>query len=291
MTIRIHVGAHKTASTYLTACISAVEQQLLQRDFMVLTPPIARDDTIQIGRLLSDSPKPGQYRRRARRLLRGFVNDHRELLISEERILGILRSQYFLGKENRVYITADQRLGRLLDILGTTDVTLLLAVRNPATFLSSAFGEQLRQGGTLSFEEFAGGFDPMAMRWSELVERLAATGATRLVCWRYEDLAAIRQSVLGAFIGDDLAGLVPEGHPVRPGMSQPAYDVIVSSSGGKSAEDRKTLVREAMREFPREHGHEALRIFDERTVSDCMTRYEDDCLRISRLPGVEFLRP
>lgn len=291
MGLHIHVGVHKTATTHLQRCISAVEPQLMDRDIMFLGPQTLRANPVDLRSLLDGDRSATERWRKTRNVLRGVLADHRDMLISEELLLGGLDPERFLGRDGQIYTTAEERLANLFRLLGARDATLFLALRSPADFLTSVFAEQMRFGGELNIAEYIGDFDPVLLDWPGLVTRLLKAGATRVVCWRYEDLAAVRSKILRRRLGQRIAGLIPDLRPVRLGLSPAAYRMIEENSASVAVEERQVLVARAMKAHPKRRNDPPLRIFDPAIHALCEQGYDRDCARIAAMPGVEFLRP
>lgn len=297
MSLSIHIGAHKTASTYLEQTIWTVEKRMMAQDYMFLSPTMLRQEPLELNRALYNLS--GDRRRNAelRKLMREILAGSEHVLISEEQILGRPGSAQFFGEDGRIYLDADRRLLRLLKMLNTTDATLYLSVREPASFLTSVYGGHFAfrdapdDGRILTPEAFFGKGDPTAMRWSELIERLFGTGVERLICWRFEDLAQVKGQVLQHMLHKELADEVADLPLIRPGLSQAAYDKIAGAAAGLAVSERIQLARTAMAEYPKGPDEPALRIFDESVFEKCRAAYAQDCEKIAAMPGVEFLWP
>lgn len=290
MSVFILVGAHKTATTHLTFCLEAIESQLMQAGVMFLAPKVLRHPPLEVRALLGGAGRRSARRATVSGILRGLIEDHRDLIIQDEQILGGLGGGRFLGAGGRIYPDAGLRLSSLLDLIGTRDVTVMLACRSPADFLTSAFGEALLQGGSLRMDEFLGDFDPTALRWSELAERLMAeSGAARMVCWRYEDLAAIRGELLRSLLGEKLGAAVPNLPPKRRGLSDAAYRMLRAAAEGGVVPHG--LTGQALRQLPKKGAADRMQVLPQAVHDVCERVYAEDCKRLAALPGVRFLSP
>lgn len=293
MSLFIHLGVHKTATTHLQKSVKRIEPELLKKDFMFLGPDEMRRQPLSVVNLLNHVATRDQSKRvrSVRRILRGLVETYSDCLVSEELLLGGLNPRYFLGEKGRVYTMAEMRMKNLLYLFDTTNVTLFLALRSPASFLTSVFGESLRYGGPLTPGEYFGNFELTALRWSDLVTRIMRSGAQRMVCWRFEDLADVRHAVLTRMLGEEFAPMIPDLQPIRPGLTQMAYDKIIANAVGLPLIEQRKLVNETMRQFPKAAGAEPLSIFDDELRQKYDQNYAEDCARVAEIPGVEFLTP
>lgn len=290
MGLFVHLGAHKTASTHLARCLEAREIELLAEGVVFLAPEQLRSEPLNLRVLLNEPESRPRRRAAARDMLRDMIAEQRDVILSEELILGGLAGRGFMAGDGRIYPNAGQRLAQVLDMVGTRDATLLLAIRSPADFLTSAFGELLRHGGPARIDEFLGGFDPAAMRWSELVDRLLReSGAERLICWRYEDWALVRSEVMALMLGPDLAATIPDLPPVRVGMSDAAYRALLDGAAENRAE--RDVVSALRKEHPKRGAEDRLRVLPDALHEACDRLYAEDCARIAAMPKVRFLAP
>jgi hypothetical protein len=225
---RIHIGAHKTATTHLQRTLLAARGQLLERgiDYLPL-PALRKSGFADSVRRMADIPPwvlgmgAPFVRRYIRLRLAPLRQGPSRVLMSEENLLGrsgdALRPELYAGAE---------RIGAVLSKLrGTADVAIFLTVRSPETFLPSAYAQHLRAAPPPS-----GGFDAIRSRvvadppsWYDLVTRLLAAGPKLpLRVWRYEDYAANREAILRELCGCD-PGTVPEiptpAHTRSPGAA------------------------------------------------------------------------
>ena len=102
------------------------------------------------------------------------------------------------------YGRAGPKLQTLRQLFPDDALEIHLALRNPATFLPAVFTQVTGQ----SFDQFMGGLDPLAVRWSDPVDRIReAVPDARLVVWCNEDTALIWSAVLRSLAG--LPGSIP----------------------------------------------------------------------------------
>lgn len=290
MGLFIHLGAHKTATTHLANCLEKAESDLLADGVAFLGPENLRQAPLNLRLLLNNPEGRPDQQKAAMGILRGLMEEHRDLIISEELILGGFTKGQFLGAGGQVYPQAGQRLRHLLDLVGTRDVTLLLAIRSPADFLTSAFGEGLRHEGPLKIDTFLNGFQPALLRWSELIGRLQRDSeAQRLICWRYEDLANIRGDLLIRMLGPKLAAAVPDLPPTRLGLSDSAYRMLLDRSVGDAAV--RDLTGEVRKAHPKQTPRDTLRVLPQELHDECDRNYAEDCASIAAMPWVHFLKP
>ncbi len=199
---RLHIGAHKTATTHVQMTLAAQRAALAAQgvDFLPL----------ELVRPLHFPPSGGRFdwRRRIggavmRRHLEDWVRPARggppRLAITEENILGntieLLRWPF--------YPRAVERLRRLRALTETKPVRLFLSIRSPDALLPSAYAQTLRT------RHVPGGFEAIRERalrdppsWRDLVARIeAALPRATLRIWTLEDYRENRERILSAYAG------------------------------------------------------------------------------------------
>lgn len=239
---RIHLGAHKTASTHIQHVLGDMRGQLLAEGLDVLVPHQGLREKA-LTRLAA--------RRRKHRLpflarasdLTTLVEPLRQgpsrVILSEEGLLGwtqaVVTGQFYSGLG---YAFA------VLNRLATqSEVTLYLAIRSPDTFLPSIYAESLRHGPPPE-----GGFDAVRgwvrrdpPRWSRLVADIRRWAPkARLVIWRHEDFRDHEAEILSQLCG----------RPVTPPATPPetAYTRSGSARAVAMAEQVDPSLRGAERQ-------------------------------------------
>ena len=223
---RIHIGAHKTATTHLQETLAAMRPALLERgvDYIPLRICAGAASPRRSG-----AGRPGTgCRRCAGRCCGGWwratstrcAPGPATLVLSEEKLIG--GSQHIFAEP--IY-PGMQRIIALLATLGRqAELTLFLSIRSFDTQLPSAYVQELRY-----MPPIAGGFDNIKRRvlarppsWFELVRRIrAAAPGVPLRIWRQEDYRDNTAAILAALRGVDGSGRCPRS-PTRTGPSRRA---------------------------------------------------------------------
>lgn len=290
MTTCIHIGVHKTATTELQQALKAVEWRLARGGMCYLGPDGLRGRMVQLEKVLGDPDAGGAQQARARlaQATEGFGN----LLLSEENILGTTRRASVLGQGGAVYPGAQDRLACLLALLDRPEVEIFMAVRDPAGFLTSTFGQQLRQPMPVHEDVYLRDFRLQAFSWADLARRLLTVpGVRRLTVWRYEDYAALRPQILQAMIGRRAAQRVAPAQMVNPGISQAAYDAFVTAALEDTDTPTRTLLSAACRRFPKTEGATSMRIFAPELHAESLHHYARDMDDLVGLDRVRLLCP
>jgi hypothetical protein len=286
--IGLHLGAHKTASTHLQRTIAAHRVQIEAQGMTYLGPAELRGNGLRLGWVAAGG---ADAQSAARRVGKEIARRPR-LLISEENILGTAHEPEML-LQGRFYPEGGLRLSRVLDALGRDGPSemLYLAVRDPADFLVSAYGQRLLGGTIEPFGAYLQGCDPAALRWSELVGRLCAVaGVSGCTIWRYEDWPAVAPGVLAAMLPETLAATINVAPAVsNPGLSQRAQRWVLRrhARGEASAE----TARVARRKFPKSATEPAFQPLGEDTRARSAAAYSRDIAALARIPGVSLITP
>lgn len=290
MTLRIHIGAHKTATTELQRALRKMRDRLAEGGVGFYGPPGLRSERIQLH-LAMHGDDPAARRKASRRLGR-WLQQHETCVMSEENIAGSIFRRGMFGPGNILYPQAESSIASLRDLLGGRDFELFLSIRDPAGFVTSAYGQLLRQSHPTDIETYVKGYDVASLSWAGLAERLTACpGVTRLTCWRYEDYAALRPRILTALIGADLAAEVPAPEHHNSGISDAAYRQFVEWVMADREEPFAELLQRARAAHPKGPGVSGMRPLPAEVYERSRAFYAGDVRRLSALPGVTFIAP
>lgn len=290
MTIRIHIGAHKTATTEMQRALRAVRSQLEAGGTPFIGPGGLRGRWISLPRaMFQDDPEArGQAERRLRRWLRRHENH----VISEENILGTVHRKRIFGPGNRLYPEAAENIARLRALMGDPEVELFLSIRDPAEFATSAYGQVLREGIAMGMEDYVEGHDVAAFSWAELVGRLTeCPGVTRVTCWRYEDYAELRPRVLSLLLGEELAAAVPPPEPHNMGMSEAAYQQFMEWVMEDLDAPFLDLLARARAAHPKTAGDPGMRPLPPEVYARSLQSYPADVAALAAMDRVTLLLP
>src|SRR5690349_5584947 len=143
---RIHLGAHKTATTHLQQTLAAIRPRLVAQGVDPI--PLAALRAIGLARALNErrlaARVPGlrglAMRTLVAELLEPLRRGPRTLLISEEKRLGAPRRVF----EEPAYPLVEQVVPRLAALGGRGRVTLFLSIRGFERHLPSTYAQELR---------------------------------------------------------------------------------------------------------------------------------------------------
>ena len=287
---RIHIGAHKTATTHLQQTLAAIRPRLVAQGIDPI--PLAALRASGLARVLIE-------RRIATRvpLLRGVAVRHlvagllgplrqgpQTLILSEEKLLGAPRRIF----DEPAYPLLEQVVPRLAALGGRGQVTLFLSIRGFDRHLPSTYAQELR---VLPPEE--GGFDAIRRRvlerppsWFDLVRRIrrAAPGVPLRV-WRQEDYRDHREAIVADLAGRATGPLPSIPDPVH--TRSPSLEAIRLAEAlptGLTSDERRARVDAIFAEAPGGTRFSPFTAAEERRLQ---AAYAEDMVRIAALdPGI-----
>lgn len=290
MTIRIHIGAHKTATTEMQQALRRLREPFAEANIGVVGPKGLRGGWISLHRAMFR--KDDEARKTAETRLRRWLRRHDNHVLSEENIIGSVHRRRIFGAGNRFYPDAVTNIALLRELMGDPEIELFLSIRDPAEFVTSAYGQVLREGVAQGIEDYVAGYDVPEFSWAELVTRLVdCPGVTRLVCWRYEDYAALRPQVMSMLIGAELAARLPPPESHNPGLSEAAYRQFLDWVLDDLDEPFVDLLSRARAMYPKMPGDPGMRPLPAEIYAESRRRYGDDVARLAQITGVTLLLP
>ncbi len=291
--IIVHLGAHKTASTHLQQALGRARTALAARGVALFLPEDLRRDGLRLTGCIAAPREDGGHAAMIRNAFAEAARGARALLISEENILGTAHNPAMIARE-QFYPEAQARLARLAALLPSGEVTMALALRDPAGFLVSAYSQRLLAGTIESFEDFRGGLDPASLSWADLVARLqGAMPQSRMLLWRYEDYPGIAGPALTAMLGEEAARQVqPGAGRAHQGLSAPAHEALMEEAAALSSAGRdvaRARVQALRRRFGRDKGHPPLALLDEAASARAAAAYAREVAQLAAQPGMRLL--
>lgn len=285
MQIILHLGVHKTASTYLQAVLEASRDRLRAEGIGYVTLEEMR------GGLTARVRKPGLLGTRLTAALRPLLKRHdgsRRLILSDENLSGGSRELI----DRSFYSAAGERAARLAKALGSDDVRIMIATRSYDSFVSACYCEHLRHFPFLTPAEYAAAVDIDRANWSTVIADLCRRfGQERVTVWRFEDFGAIEDQVLSAMSGGVAVDWIKPGGPVRQSFSQNAVDALTALLPLMGRKQVSALVEPVTQAFS-QPGRVAFRAYDDETAAALRTRYDRDMDNLEReFPRMRLIRP
>lgn len=283
---RVHLGAHKTATTHLQEALRPRRAALRRAGVDYLPMPGVRAAGLQDLRRETEGAGRAARRRALTDRLRGLRRGGATVALSEENLIG--SSLGLLGPEP--YPTCGPMI-RWLALLGEgAELRLFLAIRSFDALLPSAYAEASRR------HAVPGGFERVRARaaaeppsWAGLIDRLRrAAPKAELRVWRYEDYAAHAREAATLFLGLDPGPLDMDRRPQS--TATPSAAAVAEAERlptGLSTAEREARTREIYARLPATGPETKFNPFTAPERARLRDRYARDLEEIDRAhPGV-----
>ncbi len=288
--LSLHIGAHKTATTHLQRSLTAAKEMLIVQGVRYYGPDYFRRTGRSIDQMFGlqgdDGPPP---RRTSAAQMAFLAKDAEHVLLSEENFIGAFDASGSDGAPGH-YAAAEHRIGALVSRIANVRLRLFLGIRDPASFLTSAYSQSLLMGRIATPRRFRSEHPLATIDWADLVFRLRAVrGVGRVYVWRFEDHADVVPLVLRRMMPGPVGRRIALiDRRINSALSGRALaDVLARSKAGEAGD----LAELARRDFPAGRRYPRLEIFDTADHALSATRYADQVARIGTMAGVTLLRP
>ncbi|GEM_PF-2703197 len=295
--IYFHVGAHKTATTYMQSRLRSNRQRL-------------RNHGVHFVDLWAKAPALKRYRKRLKRLLEApAVNDRKlgklaavlrrlvdadssddksRIVLSYENALG----GFDLTRSAAPYPHAAAAVAHIREAFPDQDVKILFSIRSLDRFLESGYLQNvLSRQETRTFARYLGGVDIDGLSWLPAIRDMeSVVGAENLLIWNYENFPANESTVWDLLLGlaDADSLLVRPAKKSNQSLSAKGLKFmrrINSVATPSEAKKFRTFIKE---NFGPESGFERPTLLDEGTREQLVRRYARDC---EELQGRLILSP
>lgn len=279
--IVLHIGAHKTATTYI--------QKKLALNIDLLTGQHIHYDPLNIFRksftslLKEETTHVNDYV-----TLLNEISKSNTLFVSDENILGVPGE---LVRDGTYYGRAQRRLARTAELLQTDTPEIYLGLRDYAGFAVSMYSEYIRHQKFLSFADYWQIFAASDFDWMTVIEGIrAAVPGAKITLWNFADFRSIEEQILSVMLGFDSGTLINPERSARESFSEMA---IRSFEGLNTVLDHKELnklISPIARNFPKGDLYPAFDPLDANIKADFQARFTADLQRIAeRYPAITFI--
>lgn len=284
--INIHVGAHKTATTFIQKVLRANRETLSRRGIKYIPMQNVRKN---LTRKILAYKHRGVSRSSTVRGIREYIDEkftaeYTTLVISDENLIGSCREIY---RRSDLYPGTADRLRLLADALQDYDVNVFICVRGYVDFFPSAYCEYLRHNDFIRFEKFLKGIDSKGEYWARVVSDIAAVfGLSNTHVWRYEDFRKGVNRVMADLIASDDVALLYDIDDARPSMSQLSMRALYKLDEVLAPAETRKLVKAVTAAFPKDEGYEGYSPWSDRQRSLWATKYKNEVDIIRQHNGV-----
>jgi len=293
-TIKLYLGAHKTATTHLQGILMA-NRDLLAEDGTVLSAPQdvrnswlpglfkAQKALVETGEIPEEIAAP----------LREWMPQDGTWILTEENIIGI---PYELSRVPGIYPVAGKRLATLKALFPEAKMEFYFSVRSYDSFYRSMYSEVVRNRGFMTFDQFYNETRFAKNSWVRFTEQVAgAIAPENIVFWRFEDFRAVMPQALQLLSGrDDTEAMAARYAPetTRPSLSQKTLDILGDIAPAIGVPEALRLTEMINRHYAVADGHAPLQVFDTETSARFKAQYQADLAEIAeRFPDLKMLAP
>jgi hypothetical protein len=280
MKIHLHIGVHKTATTYIQNRLHANKAALHEAGIGYAS--LWEFRSFFTEKFMDFVPEEFKLEDLLGRFFGNKVPDNpRGLIISEENLIGYCGG---LLNSGNPFASARGRLAHLRTLLRGHEVTMFCAVRSYDTFLSSAYCEGIRNlNSYVPFEEMREKLHWARMQWPHLIDSFEDNlrpEATKL--WRFEDFRKHAERILDALTFDTGMTLVPPGgknaeYPSYSGLTIETLDVIAKNLGVEVA---NALIPSIATAFPKGDTYQSFNPWGTNEQKLMRRLYAQDCAAI-----------
>lgn len=182
--IFIHLGAHKTASSFLQANVTANAAVFEKQGWRVIDFQKEFDKLRKyIGKIRGNQPLDEAGEKRLNRFFKGLRNDPRDVFLSYEGFLGSMNMT-----SGKIYPNHKHPIKMLEKRFANRDIKIGFCIRNFADQLESSYNFRFATGHKEPFADYSKNIETANLSWVAIIENLSnAFGAENLVLWTYED--------------------------------------------------------------------------------------------------------
>lgn len=291
MQVVLHAGVHGTDDDRLVSSLIKNRDQLAQHGTDVPSPGAYRK-LIRVALRNADITGVDEMTRDALMAAIAPADEPGRLILSSPSLFGPSKTSANGGV---LYSQAESRLGALTRMFPEDEIDLFVAIRNPATFLPSAF----ETSNLRSMEELLHGTDPTEVRWSDLIRRLrAAHPAVPITVWCNEDTPIIWAHLLREVAGlDHMTELEDEFLLLAEIMSETGLQRFYSyldSHPGMSELQKRRIIAAFLDKYAEDSAIEEeidVPSWTAALVDHLTDLYDEDLYAIQRIPGVVSITP
>jgi hypothetical protein len=289
MKVHIHLGAHKTATTFIQAQLHDNRAALASAGYAVTgISQMRRQFTNSFDRLSWLDPvwflATRPYLSKRLTALTGGARQGSTVVLSDENLSGLLSVNYLTG---RLYPRAGARARMLDGIVGAREAHYFFCIRRYPDYLTSSWLQLASRGRAPSFEKYLARFHPVRPGWASVIADLARSiGPERLTVWTYDWFREDPARVF-ALLAPGAALDVPAEElrrDVLPSLTAKGLKAMTALKPCLSKAEFEAMGR-LMRNFPFEEPNPRLEISDPALIDAYEQKYLKD-LELIRSLGV-----
>ena len=247
----LHLGAHKTATTFIQTVLAANSAALARRGTGLLLPGHLRNDPDLVFSSTLEGKEYEDQLDRTRTRLSALMTETRQrtprIVLSEEGILGSSRVNL---KTRSLYPDPGRRLAYLPRGLDTETTEICLALRSYASFFAANISTVARRGKLFAFRDLRAPLLALKRGWPDVIADIRSRFPhTRLTLWRYEDFSRYRGAILN-HLADGPVEVASEGFVNRSLSARAMVELEAAADSRGYLPTGTAAARDVARAFP-----------------------------------------
>ncbi|PMR68330.1 sulfotransferase domain-containing protein [Halomonas heilongjiangensis] len=186
--IFLHLGAHKTATTYMQKLFRSNKKYFDSLDTSLVLKRTLSQHGLHQFMSWRNHVERNLGAKRPAKLERFFVklasSKSKSVFISYEGLLGSMH----LGRSRTIYPAAEQSIELIKKSFQGKNIKVVFCVRGYADFIESTYNWLVKNGSGKSFDEYLSGVVVEELSWKPVVNALRENfGDENVLLWKYED--------------------------------------------------------------------------------------------------------
>jgi len=272
MTIKLHIGAHKTATTHIQSLLEA-NQKILQDNHITLSTP----STLRKNWLSNFLKFTHNQEKNLGETLNEKAPSNGIWLISEENFSGIPYD--FKINHTGIYPNLKARLQAFKKLFPNDKIELFFSIRSYDTYYRSLYLEVVRNNGYIPFNDFYKEDKFIHYSWVNVIESFTEVfNEQDITVWCYENISSIMPKIINRLTETKEYETYKKNYPInqtRVSLSKQAIETLASYST-ISQEESKQMVQTVYQQYSLEKGFQPYEPFDKNIQEFYQKKYSQD---------------
>jgi len=278
MTIKLYIGAHKTATTHIQSVLEHNHKNLEQHNIKLSTPNELRKswlpnflnlchkkDLSHMEDLKKELPTKGIW------------------ILSDENFTG---TPYDFKIHKGMYPNVGQRLKCLKELFPNAKIELYFSIRSYETFYRSTYLEVVRNRGYIPFQEYYNEEQFKHNSWVDVIEMFTSViPEENITLWRYEDIKTLMPTIINNITGLNNAKELILNYPIqktRESLSKKTIEVLASLSDVMSQKESKKTIEILNNKYPLGDKYSKFISFTHKKQKEFQLQYKENIFNIKK---------
>jgi len=273
MTIKLYIGAHKTATTHIQSLLEYNKETLVKSQIKLSTPTSLRkswlndflkychkNEKTNITKLQNEAPTNGIW------------------ILSDENIVGT--PYEFMISNKGMYPNIKKRLQALKKLFPIANIEIFFAIRSYEKFYRSTYLEVVRNRGYIPFEEYYQEEKFMKNSWIDVIKMFTETiPQENITLWCYEDIDTLMPHIINRMTEQENAKELIAKYPIkktRESLSSKTIEVLASLSSEMTQKESKKIIETLNKKYPLGEQYSKFIPFTTKTSRIFQEKYKHD---------------